>query len=69
MFDQIIRSPIGQALIQVEAECLAQLGALCAPFGTAPSAEQIAERIERELRLGPGAYALDAAERRMQRAG
>lgn len=62
-------SEVVQTIIQMEAECLAQFGALCDPFGTAPSADRIAERIERELRLGPGAYALDAAERRMQRAG
>lgn len=34
-----------------------------------PNTSTYAERIERELRIGPSIYALNAAERRMQRAG
>lgn len=71
MFNQVINSPIAQVLIQVEAECLAAFSALVHElFGSqGNSATQYTERIERELRLGPAVCVLDAAERRMQRAG
>lgn len=60
-----------QALIIVEAETMRQFEALIlSPFCVeVPNTSTYAERIERELRIGPSIYALNAAERRMQRAG
>lgn len=64
-FSQVVR-----ALIEAEAEGLARFAAFCEPFGVSGlGAEQYAEVIERELRLGSATYVLDAAERRMRRAG
>lgn len=64
-------SPTVQALIMIEAETLRQFYALVlGPFcREVLSTSAFAECIERELRLGLAVCVLDAAERRMERAG